>query len=812
MERIIYRNPETGFSIATLHVDAALQHLVSHPRVTLRGTCPVIAKGFRLELVGRLVAEPGKGGVFYVEQSTNKEEERMRMRDLQDLNEQELIELLSCGMFKRIGVKSAERIVRYFGGNTVKVLDNVEAAQRLQEVHRIGPRTAKDLSNTWLTLRSSQLTLTLMKLQIPLVHSQRLFAKYGDTAFEAIQRNPYRLVDDLPRFGFDEADAIAQRLGFGVANEKRVTAAVTDVLQRSANNRGHCYLEEDVLINQTLRKCGLKVSDAGTHMFIRRVLQKMVQNAGLHMRGNNRYYLPELYWMEWRFTTSICERMAHMENSSLEAPYANSRLSEEQLAAVQLMLSSQVSILSGPPGSGKTFCLHAVTEEWARQGKSILLACPTARAAKRLEASTRLKASTIHRALEYSPSYWTDSHLGSNTNDPSGTGSDGFYDSIGQYFARDRYNQLDVDAVIIDETSMLDIGLGTALLEAIPMHARLVFVGDYNQLPSVGPGRLFRDLIESAFIPTVSLHKSFRQAGGLRGRIAQEAERIRHGKVPACVDFSLVDQMEKQKHGEDRLLWLECEDEQDVAEAILGNALQLAQDYGFDPLEDVQVLSPMNQGLAGTVELNRALRNKFNPNVDPLNGRLVFAKEEYRVGDRVMQKVNNYSLGVFNGTIGTIQEVDAREVSVTIAFQEVNSFHLGEDGPLEEPSLVTYEKWKIPSNISLSYACTVHKSQGSEYPAVIVPVFNTHHHLNRSMLYTAVTRAKQLVIVIGQREALERAVAKLDNLDRNTSLQTLLQHGLGQEPKGIKLGSAGTTTWDLEHLRRSWQALELEDI
>ena len=819
MERVIYRNPDTGFSIAHVQVDSSLVNDSNAPpsRITVRGNCPSIAAGFRLEMHGRMVEDDRRGETFYVDRSVNKEVQRMRMTDLAELDPQDVIDLLSSGMFKRIGWKTAERIVRRFGASTVRVLDDEETAvEMLVQVPRIGRKIAEELSKTWTKLRRSELTLQLVKMQIPLVYSQRIVRRYGDHAVEAIQRNPYRLVEDLPRFRFEDADAIALRLGLSRVSENRLRAAVCDVLQRSANGRGHCYLEQEDLIRVTLGRCGLRMGDAKIHVVVREILQRMVQDAGLHMRGNSRFYLPELYWMEWRFTSSICERMAHLEGVVPNPEYANSRLSEEQFAAVKLMLASQVSILSGSPGSGKTFCLHAVTQEWTRQGKRILLACPTARAAKRLEASTRLKAMTIHRALEYSPSYWTEPDRAQlQSGGEQQASSAGFYDSIGQYFARDRYNKLEVDAVIIDETSMLDLGLGTALLEAIPTHAQLIFVGDYNQLPSVGPGRLFRDLVESAFIPTVTLNKSFRQAGGVSGVITQEAERIRTGKVPLRADLPFEEQKERQLSGDDRLLWLTCEDENDCTELILGTALNIVQEFGFDPLEDVQVLSPMNQGSSGTIELNKALRDRFNPRHNDSAAPLVFANNEYRVGDRVMQKVNNYNLGVFNGTLGTIRAVDPVAETITVAFQEVNSFHVAEEDASDEPILVTYEKWKIPSNVILSYACTVHKSQGSEYPAVIIPVFNSHHHLNRSMLYTAVTRAKQLVIILGQREALERAVQKLDNLDRNTTLQTLLQDGLVSNSPTLNFrpdGTRITTTWDLEHLRKCWDALFLDDI
>jgi len=436
--------------------------------------------------------------------------------------------------------------------------------------------------------------------------------------------------------------------------------------------------------------------------------------------------------------------------------------------------------LKGGPGTGKTYCLHALFDHWEKQNKRVLLASPTARAAKRLQTSTKAEASTIHRLLEFNRLDFGD--------DDSEEPLISFYEKTGQGFLRNSGNPLEMDCLIVDEASMLDVDLTNALLDAVPENSTVVFVGDRDQLPSVGAGQVFRDLMESGTIPIARLDTVFRQ--GRNSEIVRDAHRINTGQLPMAFSapvYNIQEYLSRENEGfsyeHDKVIWVPADSPDAVMKLLQNDILGIVESFGLNPYQDMQVLSPLNKGPAGTQQLNQILQNVLNPlgsaALDTRPGQLKKIKtrdSDWRIGDKVMQCVNDYEKGVFNGDVGRI--VDIRRhfkqhdgPGIQVNFEENDSFHHD-----SKQKLVIYSQAEMNSKLKLGYACTVHKSQGSEYPAIVLPLF-THQYwmLRRNLLYTAITRASKVVVLIGNEQAFKVAVQNNKSDHRYTALSRMLQ-------------------------------------
>ncbi|MGB7876437.1 MAG: ATP-dependent RecD-like DNA helicase, partial [Anaerolineales bacterium] len=539
----------------------------------------------------------------------------------------------------------------------------------------------------------------------------KIYKTYGDSALQIVQKNPYQLERDIFGVGFKTADRIAQALGLAPEHPSRIEAGIVFALNEMVND-GHVYAPREMLVQRATELLGVSADliPAGLDRLANdeRIRPEMIPNPKSKNKADGQnmavIYLTPLYFGE----KGVAERVKALAGSSTtfkdgnQLTFPNEELSEEQHSAVQMALAHPVSILTGGPGTGKTTCLKALITTLDAQGKSYALASPTGRAAKRLSEATGSPASTIHRLLEFSP-------------------VDGF--------KRDDTNPLDVDFLVVDEASMLDLLLTNHLLKAVRPGAHVLFVGDVDQLPSVGAGDVLRDLIRSEVAPVTRLTTIFRQAAG--SQIITNAHRINCGQSPVFT-----------KDGGDFYLF-PADDAGAAADWVIDVVTErIPQKFDFDALSDIQVLSPIYRGLAGVSILNERLQEKLNPAVNNKSERRLYGTL-FRVGDKVMQTRNNYDKDVYNGDIGFIRNIDIIEQTLNVDF----------DGRLAQ-----YE-WSEADELTLAYAVSVHKAQGSEFPVVVMPVVTQHYMmLQRNLIYTAVTRARDLCVLAGSRRAIGIAV------------------------------------------------------
>ncbi len=710
VERITFRNDENGYTVARFRIDSAPNK--SQADVTgetaITGKFPSINEGEHLTVRGRWVQHPKFGMQFEVRESRMSVPPTMRGME----------KYLSSGLVPGIGPVFAKRIVKHFGEEVFEVIEN--APERLREVPGIGEVRAGSLAEAFRKQRAIRgLMVFLQDHDVSSSLAVKIYKEYGDDAVRVLKENPYTLADDIFGVGFKTADSVARKLGMPKDDPRRYRAGVRYIL-REASDDGHVYYprEEVLRVGEELLEADVNSLDEAI---------KSLVEAGSVVDDHGRLYLEFLHKAEGEIAKNLARlsvgKVKPYERHALEAKIAQIQqveklnLAPQQLRAVIKAYENQCLVITGGPGTGKSTTVRVIVRLFEQLQKSVRLASPTGRAAKRLEEACGRPASTIHRLLEYHPQ---------------------------QGFGRNTDVQLDCKVLVVDEASMLDVPLMFYLLRALPFGSRLILVGDVDQLPSVGPGCVLKDIIDSGIVPVVFLTEIFRQAAG--SLIVTNAHRINSGMGPT---FDATE-------GDKDFRWQKEEDKEAIGDKVIeivGEKLSRR----YDPLEDIQVLTPMHAGSAGARELNRRLQETCNPPSET-KAELKVGDRTFRVGDRVMQTRNNYELEVFNGDIGRIIHIDKREGNVVVEYDR----------------RVNYRRSDL-DELVLAYAITVHKSQGSEYPCVVVPLTTAHWiMLQRNLLYTAVTRAKRFCVLVGQRKALWRAVKNARTADRWTNLKVSL--------------------------------------
>ncbi len=730
VERITYYNPENGYTVLRLRPEVSrggrIPGLSYDGLVTVVGALPELSPGEHLRLQGRWDTHPKHGTQFKVEVC----------EQTLPANVAGIESYLGSGMVKGIGPKLAERIVARFNEETFEIIES--APVRLLEVPGIGPdRTAK-ITAAWQEQKHvKEIMLFLHSHGVSTNLAVKIYKTYGDRALETVQQDPYQLERDIYGVGFKTADRIAQALGLAPDHPSRVEAGIVFALNELIDD-GHVYAPRDLLAQRALDLLGVSpdliapaLERLAQDQRIRPELipfpNRMDESAPLGVAesqagyGTPVIYLTPLYFGE----KGVAERLnllAYQTESSGERVLLSlpgAELSEEQRSALHVALTQPVSILTGGPGTGKTTCLKALIGVLEAQHKRYALASPTGRAAKRLSEATGRPASTIHRLLEFSP-------------------LDGF--------KQNEENPLDVDFLVIDEASMLDILLANHLLKAVRPGTHVLFVGDVDQLPSVGAGDVLRDLISSKIAPVTRLTTIFRQAAD--SQIITNAHLVNQGRMPVFA-----------KESGDFFLF-PADDAAAAADWVVEVVTErIPQKFGYDPIRDIQTLSPVYRGPAGVNLLNERLQEKLNPAASTKSERRLFGVT-FRVGDKVMQTLNNYDKDVFNGDIGFIRSINLIEHALAVDF----------DG-----RAVVYD-WNEADELTLAYAISVHKAQGSEFLVVVLPVVTQHYMmLQRNLLYTAISRARRLCVLAGSRQAINRAVRNNNVARRFTALAWRLE-------------------------------------
>lgn len=622
---------------------------------------------------------------------------------------------LGSGLVKGIGPKFAKLIVGHFGTDTIEVIET--DIERLYEVPGIGKKRVEKIRESWEKQKDiKNVMLFLQGFGVSTAYAAKIYRQYGKESIDKVKENPYRLADDIWGIGFKTADGIARKMGYEMNDERRLRSGLIYTLNQLADE-GHCYAEEELLI--ATAKQMLEADEE----CIRTAMTHAIETEDLMLDGTA-IYLPPFYYAECG-TANRLNTLVHTkeEGSIFTTRFDLGKLQREtgieydevQVEAIRQAIASKVMVLTGGPGTGKTTTTKAIIAALQSAGMRILLAAPTGRAAKRMSEATGMEAKTIHRLLEYNP-------------------QDGY--------KRNDENPLEGDALIVDECSMIDIILMNNLTKALPTTMRLVLVGDIDQLPSVGAGNVLRDIIDSGVIPVVRLTRIFRQAQS--SRIVMSAHAINRGCFPDISNGQHTD-----------FFFMKQEEPEKVAESIVSLVRDRLPKAYRQPTANIQVLTPMQRGVVGAANLNMALQQALNHNT----AALARGGYTFKEGDRVMQLRNNYDKDVYNGDLGYVRSVDMEERTLTVDF----------DG-----QMVEYEASEL-DELTLAYATTIHKSQGSEYPIVVMPVLMTHYvMLQRNLIYTGITRAKKICVLVGQTKALAYAIHNMKVLKRNTRLKERL--------------------------------------
>lgn len=713
VDTIIFASQDNRFTVLKL----SPEKLSTQITVTLNGIAPLI--GQLLEIEGEWVKHPKFGQQFKA--TTYKTVAPTEISGIE--------KFLASGAINGIGPAMAKKIVAEFGEKTLEII--AKSPNELLKVPGIGKKTAEKISTSY--LEQSELTEIMVWLEnhgISNTYAGKIFAKYGSFAIDIMEKDIYRLFQDIEGIGFLTADKLAFNLGIQRENKRRIISGIDYALMQLCNN-GHCCIPEMALVDKTAKI--LQVNN----QIIFTILKERIDNGSLNTEvvgGETLIYPPYLYYAEKKVATRLLQLQQATEplsedNLSLFIKVWEKdnqiQLAQKQKEAIKACLHHGVLVLTGGPGTGKTTVIKGILSILKAQGLKIRLAAPTGRAAKRLSETTGQKALTIHRLLEAN-------NLAQDDNLQLG-------------FSKDIDDQLDADVIILDEVSMVDIVLMHHFLNAVPDGCRIILVGDTDQLPAVGPGSVLKDIIRSQKIPAIRLDEIFRQAQ--TSMIIQNAHIINAGRLP-----------DLRKQYSD-FVFYELNDDTSITQKILDLCTKDLPHEGFDVLKDVQILSPMHRFLCGVENLNLMLQEQLNPKKN--QDELKYSSQTFRVGDKVMHIRNNYQKNVFNGDIGFIQDINNEKLTVDY-FDHI----------------VTYEKNEL-NELTLAYASSVHKSQGSEYKVVIIPLSTSHYiMLQRNLLYTAITRAKQKVIIIGSKKALMTAVQSNRTQKRYTLLAERLAHKL----------------------------------
>lgn len=717
LQKISFQNNENGWTVARLRTSEA------EPIVTVVGHFGKIRPGEFCEVHGEWTENKKFGKQF----------KALHINTIYPKSVAGILRYLKSGVIKGIGEKTAERIVQHFGEQTLEVLDN--DPDRLLTIPKIGKRKKIDIIKAWNERkRFRDVEIFLSSQGISPAFITRIIRIYGAEAPARVTEDPYCLARDIPGIGFITADNIAQQVGIPLDSPLRMKAALFYQLEVAEEN-GHCFQTRDQL-NDSLSHL-LKIPRARVEELLESALTDLLESEAIVFDESPA--VGDVYYRKACFDAE--DMVANQIRRLLDAPMpiesgdrierwlksyseaSGQPFSPEQLKAVKTAVESRVFILTGGPGVGKTTTANAIIRLLIKMGRSVALAAPTGRAAQRLSEVAAVGAKTIHRLLEWSASEHT--------------------------FLRDDVNPLDAQVVIVDEASMLDIHLAAALMRALKSNGQIIFIGDVDQLPSVGPGNVLRDLIESQVVPYSKLAQIFRQAAG--SAIVQAAHQINRGDTPNFPEPNNTD-----------CQFLTIDDPAKIKEAIKTLVHSTLPRSGYDPMKDIQVLTPMNRGPLGTTVLNEDLQNLLNPSLGVGGENLETDHQVFRPGDKVIQTVNNYDLNVFNGDIGYIEHAGFDGGQLLVNFGDRK---------------VTFTK-EDAYDLKLAYAITIHKSQGSEFPVVIIPVTMQHFiMLQRNLVYTALTRARKLAILIGTPSALNQAIRTQTSLQRQTLLIQRLNRG-----------------------------------
>ena len=721
IEKITYFNEENNYTVAKIRIQGR------GDLVTMVGTVFSVTPGEILRLKGRWSNHPRYGEQFMV----------VSYESVLPATVKGIERYLGSGMIRGIGPVMAKRLVSAFGAETLSIIDHVP--DRLNEVAGIGEKRIEMIRKAWEDQKEIRdVMIFLQGYGISPAYAVKIYRQYGRDSIQVVRDNPYRLAMDVFGIGFVTADRIAEKLGIPKDSQARIEAGILYVLQGLADD-GHVYYPYGELVQKCSSILEIEEKDIPASLKNLVAQNKIVIDdlqltpSSLLPSSDAPVYLSAFYVSEVGITNKMkeiiaCPRQLKLVDVEEIAAWAQTdlgiTLSGRQLAAVKASVNSKIMVITGGPGTGKTTIINAIIKVCNKMGRKVLLAAPTGRAAKRITEATGREAKTIHRLLEYSPG-------GS-----SGEGG----------FKRNETNPLETDLVVVDEVSMVDTLLMYHFLKALPAGATLVLVGDIDQLPSVGPGNVLKDIIDAGRVQVIRLNEIFRQSR--QSMIIVNAHRINDGEMPLAAygEGSLKD-----------FYFFAIEEPEKVLEKVISLCKEgLVSRFGYDPLNDIQVLTPMHRGTVGVANLNTELQKALNPAKEELlrGGKL------FKTGDKVMQIRNNYDKDVYNGDIGRVAGID----------REMQELKVSYDG-----RLVSYDFSDL-DEIVLAYAISVHKSQGSEYPVVIMPVLTQHYMLlQRNLFYTGVTRGKKLVILIGTKKALAIAVRNNKPQKRYTLLRERLR-------------------------------------
>jgi exodeoxyribonuclease V alpha subunit len=716
IERVTYANEETGYTIARVKIQG------QRDLITVVGNLLAANPGEIIRMQGEWTTHAKYGEQFRI----------VRCKTVVPATVHGIQKYLGSGLIKGIGPVMARRIVQRFGKETLDVIER--EIDRLTEVPGIGLKRIGMIRRAWEQQKEIREVMIFLQTHgVSSAFAAKIFKQYGNRSIEVVRENPYRLATDIFGIGFVTADRIAEKLGVAKDAAMRVEAGILYVLHQ-LSDEGHVYYPYEPLIDRCREMLGVErdvlVKALGTIAIEKRIVMEDLNEEMERFAENHKaVYLAGFHISE----TGIASRLRALIRAPSSIRPVDSRkaidwvqgrlsitLAAKQVEAVRWATQHKVMIITGGPGTGKTTIIHAILQIYSRLGIRILLAAPTGRAAKRMTEATAHEARTLHRLLEYSMQKGG--------------------------FQRNEQRPLECDLLIVDEASMIDTLLMHHLIKAVPPGATLLLVGDVNQLPSVGPGNVLGDLIGSAAVPVVELSEIFRQAE--KSLIIVNAHRIHQGLAPT---------VKPSGQGLEDFYFIEQEDPEEALKIIVDLVRErIPRRFGLHPVEEIQVLTPMHRGTVGVANLNTELQRVLNPSGEGL----VRGSRTFRANDKVMQMRNNYEKEVFNGDIGRIKRINQEDQEVLISFD-------GREIPYDYADL---------DELSLAYAVSVHKSQGSEYPAVIVPLLTQHYLLlQRNLLYTAVTRGRRLVVLVGSRKALAIAVRNVDTQKRYTYLAQRLK-------------------------------------
>jgi exodeoxyribonuclease V alpha subunit len=721
IERVIYQNKENGFAVFILQINGSQS--ASMKSATVKGYVPTITPGEHVSMTG----------LWNMHQKFGKQFDAKTCETQAPTSIVGLKKYLGSGLIKGIGPVYGEKLVNHFGEKVLEIFDT--HPERLKEVPGIGHKRIEKIIAAWNDQKEiSNIMVFLQSKGISSLYAVKIYKFYKENAIAIIEENPYRLAQDIWGIGFKTADAIAQKSGIAPNSQKRIAAAIIHLIQEASTN-GHLYVILDELKNQTATLLELDLTTI--QPILKCALHDLYNTDKIKLLTHNDIHyitLPSFYFSEKGIAYSLEKLLTYAARATFDIPALTNALkkpqnhneialNQQQQEGIIACLQNKAAIITGGPGTGKTTLIKNLLHILDKNQINYCLAAPTGRAAKRITEGTGRPASTIHRLLEF--------------------------DVSTMRFTRNENNALPVDFLIIDEASMIDIFLAHALIKALPLHSRLLLIGDTDQLPSVGAGNFLRDIIASKKITTIRLKHIFRQAQN--SMIVLNAHLINNGEFPTM----------NHENARKDFIFIKEDNPENIPQHLETIFQKALPHYKISP-DDAIVLTPMHRGVAGTQKLNHDLQSMLNPTTQNAP-HIMYAGTCYQLNDRVMQLRNNYDKNVFNGDIGTIESINLEDKIMQVRFFE---------------RLVNYESSDL-NELVHAYAISIHKSQGSEFSAVIIPLFMQHFMmLQRNLLYTGVTRAKKLCIIIGQSRAIAMSIKNNKSVERLTFLQQFLNSDL----------------------------------